>query len=130
VTTYGIGTVPRGTALTPGVSSAEGAWTQIAASTSEDHFAFFPSWQAGADTTMTLSTQSLDMGIGAATEEELLGGVAYAYDISGGELMEGPYGNDWPAFQDVPSGTRLVARVSNTLAANDGGYDCAIHAVS
>jgi hypothetical protein len=38
VTTYGMGTVPNGTALTPGASGAEGGWPQITASTTEDHF--------------------------------------------------------------------------------------------
>jgi hypothetical protein len=127
VTTYGV-TVPSGTTIVPGASAAEGAWTQIVASTTEDHFAFFPSFQPGSDTTLTLLSYSLDMGIGAATEEEMLGGAGYMYDITGGELMAGPYGYDWPAFQDVPSGTRLVARVSNS-GVNDGAYQAAIHAV-
>src|SRR3990167_3452343 len=52
VTTYGMGTVPNGTSITPGTSGAEGAWAQIVASTTEDHFAFMPSFQIATDTTM------------------------------------------------------------------------------
>src|SRR5262245_20048290 len=44
-TTYGIGTVPSGTTITPGSTGAEGAFAQIVASTGEDHFALFPSFQ-------------------------------------------------------------------------------------
>jgi hypothetical protein len=67
VTTYGMGTAPDGTAITPGVSNAEGSWTQITASTSEDHFGFVPSFQMTA-TTSAVRALSLDIGAGAATE--------------------------------------------------------------
>ncbi len=126
ITTYGIGTVPNGTTITPGASGAEGAWTEIAASTSEDHFALVPSFQVSGDTTINNLLQQVDLGIGAATEEQVAEG--YWFFTEGGETMSGPEPS-MPCFQDIPSGTRLVMRASNG-GTNDGGYNGAIHAVS
>lgn len=132
VTTYGITTVPAGTDVAAGYSAAEGAWVEIAASTSEDHFAFVPSFHpTDGDTTLTpAKSVFMDMGIGAATEEALLGtdqSFVFIYDSA--ESCHGPI-NSMPAFQDVPSGTRLVARLSMSGATDTGEPDCAIHAVS
>ena len=132
VTTYGITTVPAGTDVAAGYSGAEGAWVEIAASTSEDHFAFSPSFHpTDGDTTLTpIKTVYMDMGVGAATEELMLGveqSYIFRYDTS--EACEGPF-DSIPVFQDVPSGTRLVARLSMSGATDTGEPDCAIHAVS
>lgn len=132
VTTYGITTVPAGTDVAAGYSGAEGAWVQIDAATDEDHFAFVPSFHpTDGDTTLTpIKYVLMDMGIGAATEELLLGAeqsFLFRYDSS--EMCEGPI-NSMPAFHDVPSGTRLVARLSMTGTTDTGEPDCAIHAVS
>jgi hypothetical protein len=126
VTTYGMGTVPDGTSITPGASAAEGSWTQITASTSQDHFAFLPSFQATGDTTLNNRLLTVDLGVGAATEEQIMEGYWFATD--GGEFMDGPYPS-MPCFHDVPASTRLVMRASNS-GANDGGYNGVIHAVS
>lgn len=127
VTTYGAGTVPRGTAITPGVSGAEGGWTQITASTTEDHFTFIPSFQLATDTTVNPGNCMVDMGFGAATEEEMIG--QYIFNSTQTESMSGP-NPTFPCFKRVPSGSRLTMRASNSLAINDGGYDGVIHAVS
>lgn len=132
VTTYGITTVPAGTDVAAGYSGAEGAWVQIAASTSEAHFAFCPSFHpTDGDTTLTpVKNVFMDLGVGAATEELMLGAQqSYVFRYESGELCEGPF-NSWPTFQDVPSGTRLVARLSMSGATDTGEPDCAIHAVS
>jgi hypothetical protein len=133
VTTYGIGTVPQGTSVTPGASGAEGSWTQISASSSADHFCFVPSMQrTPSDTTFTpIELFFMDMGIGSATEETLIGTEqSYIFRTDTNEFTDGPY-NSFPCFQDVPSGTRLVARLSSSGAAQTTGVpECAIHAVS
>lgn len=132
VTTYGITTVPAGTDVAAGYSGAEGNWVEITSGTSEDHFAFFPSFHpTDGDTTLT-PTKSVfvDMGVGAATEELMLGteqSFIFAYDT--GELCGGPI-NAFPVFQDVPSGTRLTMRISMSGATDTGEPDGAIHAVS
>lgn len=133
VTTYGIGTVPAAVSVTPGASGAEGSWTEIAAATSGDHFCFVPSMQPPTgDTTLTpIKWTLLDIGAGAATEEALLGyDQGYMFRVDSGELQEGPI-NSFPCFQDVPSGTRLVARLSAGGALdNVATQEVAIHAVS
>jgi hypothetical protein len=126
VTTYTVTTVPNGVAITPGASGAEGAWTEMTASTSEDHFAFVPSFQVGNDTTQTINALAVDVGVGAATEEEMMGQFFFKTDDT--ERISGP-SPQFPIFQDVPASTRLVMRASNS-GINDSAYDGAIHAVS
>lgn len=126
VTTYGMGTVPNGTAITPGASGAEGSHTQIVASTSENHFALLPSFQVTNDSTMSNKGLNLDIGVGAATEEVLT--QTYRYMTTSNENMCGPFPCR-PVTVDVPSGSRLTLRASNS-GANDAGYDGVIHAVS
>lgn len=126
VTTYGLSSLPRGTSITPGASGAAGSWTQVTASTSEDHFAFVPSFQAATDLTMSNLTHTVEMGIGAATEEKI--GFTYLFGSDANERMQGPV-NSYPSFADVPSGTRLAMRASCS-GVNDAAYDCMIHAVS
>jgi hypothetical protein len=126
VTTYGMGTVPNGTAITPGVTGAEGSWTQITASTSESHFCLVPSFQMTNDGTTNARNYFVDIGTGSATEEEI--GESFVYHSSANESLGGPL-DTMPVFADIPSGTRLAMRASNN-GANDAGYDACIHAVS
>lgn len=126
VTTYGV-TVPFGTTLVPGASGAEGAWAQMTASTTEDHFALVPSFQAGTDTTLTRNYYAVDLGIGAATEEEIA--QSYWFAVTDNEMMRGPE-NPMPCFQDIPSGSRLVMRASNSGVNDAGNYNGCVHAVS
>jgi hypothetical protein len=125
VTTYGV-TVPNGTTVTPGASGVEGAWTQIVAATSMDHFAVLPSYQIQADTTANNRVLQADIGIGAAAAEDEIG--SWWFNTDGNELMDGP-NPSLATFQDIPSGTRLTMRASNS-GVNDAGYGGAIHAIS
>jgi hypothetical protein len=126
VVTYPVSpTVPRGVAITVG-NATEGGWTEIVAATTEDHFCVVPSLQPATDTTITQKTLQMEVGVGAATEEQI--GGSYTWTTGTGEGMTGP----WPAmpiFTDIPSGTRLVARVSGS-AAGDTATDVALHCVS
>jgi len=127
VTTYGMGTVPFGTTIVPGASAAEGAWTQITASTSEDHFCVVPSFQCGTDTTLTRLMYAYDIGLGTATETEMI--QSYWFAVTDNEMMRGPE-NPMPAFFDIKSGSRLVARVSNSGVNDAGNYNTVLHCVS
>ena len=134
VVTYGIGTVPAGTSVTPGASAAEGSWTQITASTSEDHFAIIPSAQGPTgDTTLTASGVWMDIGVGAATEEVIAGGgreQSFVFGLTGNEMIMGPV-NALPVNADIPSGSRLTARLSRSSAADTvANWECALHCVS
>lgn len=124
VVTYGV-TVPDGTVVTPGASGAEGSWVEIVASTSEDHVALIPSFQVN-DATMNNRNIFVDLGFGAATEEEV--GQSYIYTTNSGEIVFGP-AHTFPTFVQLPSGTRLVMRASNS-GTNDSANQGAIHAVS
>jgi hypothetical protein len=125
VLTYGMGTVPLGTTVTPGASGAEGTPTQIVAATTEDHFAILPSYQVTNDTTTNPRSIQVDALIGAATEE-LLGSWWFWTDAN--ETMSGPHPT-MPIFADILSGTRLVMRASNS-GVNDAGYNGVFHCVS
>lgn len=126
VTTYGVTTVPNGVTITPGESGAEGAWTQITASTTRDHFAIVPSFQVSADAAIGVRRLAVDIGIGAATEKMIA--ESYWFQTDATEYMGGPW-NTMPTFQDIPSGTRLTMRASNS-GLNDGAYNGALHCVS
>lgn len=117
IKTYGIGTLPNGTAITHGVSAAEGSWTQIAASTAEHAFGCYPSYQSN-DASMTTACHSVDVGIGAAAEEQI--GPPFQYQISGTEQICGPLFVPPPILHPIPSGTRLVMRASSNIATADG----------
>lgn len=125
VTTYGV-TAPTGTLITPGASGVEGAYAQIVAATSGDHIAVVPSFQVEADITTNNKCLVSDIGVGAATEEEIASQHIWTTDAN--EHMGGPW-NAMPCFRDIPSGTRLAFRASNS-AGNDGQYGAALHCVS
>jgi hypothetical protein len=119
-----MGTIPAGTSVTPGTNFSEGSYAVIATATSGDHFAFVPSFQVTGDTTTNLRYIQVDMGFGAATEDTLLQNIEFM--TTGNEEMAG---FSFPIFNDVPAGTRLTFRASNS-GTNDGAYNAAIHAVS
>jgi len=126
VTTYGMGTVPSGTTLTPATSGGVDTYVQMTAGTSEDHFAFLPSFQVTGDTTTNNKSFCVEIGAGAATEETL---GQWWFQTDATEGMNGPF-PPMPVFADVPAGTRLAMRASCDSGSLDGGYNGVIHAVS
>lgn len=129
ITTYGIGTVPNGTTIVPGASNAQGSWTQITASTTKDHFGFFPSFQVSG-TSLNARSILLGMGLGGAgVEQTFQAGNGYVYVTDAGEEMYGPFNNHMPVWESIPAGTRLVMRASNTGTNDTGPYQAAIHAL-
>jgi hypothetical protein len=130
VTTYGItdASVPNGTAFTPGATGVEGAWQQIVAATSEDHFALVPSFSPRAITSLNDKWCHLDIGIGAAAAEDQIA-EGYQFYTQASEQCGGPW-NSMPCFGPIPSGSRLSIRASLHAALDTGGYDAALHAVT
>lgn len=131
-TTYGMGTVPFGTTVTPGASGAEGTWTAITTSTSEDHFCFVPSYQCGTDTTLTRSYLAVDLGVAATADAATTAtemAQSFMFAVTDNEMMRGPE-NSHPAYFDVPSGSQLTMRSSCSTAIDAGNYNGVIHAVS
>lgn len=132
VTTYGMGTVPFGTTIVPGAATAEGSWTTIITSTSEDHFAFLPSFQPGTDTTLNPLAYYIDIGTAASgdaasTSTEM--GQSWIYATGSDERMHTVFPS-MPAFFDLPAGRQLTMRASCSGALDGGSYNGVIHAVS
>lgn len=126
VVTYGMGTVPNATAVVPGASGAEGAWTQITSSTSDDIIAIVPSMQQTNNAAMVARILALDIGVGAATEEEVSGQSWFA--IGSSETITGPI-KTRPKFVSIPATTRLAARLGCS-GTTSGTYEVALHGVS
>lgn len=126
IVTLGMGTVPNGTSVTPGASGAAATFTQMVASSAEDYFGFFPSFQPTGDTSLTpIGAINIGVAVGAAAAEEPIGdGFIYTKDT--GEGFSGPF-RTMPIFQDVPTGTRISMSAANS-GANDGAYDGVLHA--
>ena len=99
----------------------------MTASTTEDHFAVLPDFQTGTDTTMSNLTFAVDVGVGAATEEEIA--QSYWWGSNTNETMFGPIPS-MPTFQDIPSGSRLSMRASCNGVLDAGNYNGVLHCVS
>lgn len=125
VTTYGMGTVPNGTTITPG-NGTLGSFAQITGSTTEDHFALVPSFQPSANTALSTLQYTVEIGLGSATETVI--GLPYQFSADTNETMDGPF-NSMPVFQDVPAGTRLAMRASAN-GSPGSSYNGVIHAIS
>lgn len=128
VTTYGTQiNNARGKAVTPAQSGAAASVTEMTASTSEDHFAFMPGFQPATDVSITAVNHNIGIGVGAATEERMLG-ASWWYMSFTTELFPGPL-PCFPAFYDVPAASRLSLLASNS-STNDAAFDGLIYAVS
>lgn len=100
-----------GTAITMGASGAEGAWTQIVASSAEDYAGFMIAGPYYVDTNMaTGPSYTFDVGIGASGQERTIGeNLTKATIFSASEDWVG-----WhlPTLIGVPAGTRICIRGS------------------
>lgn len=113
----------RGQAVTPTASGGTASVTEMTASSSMDHFYFYPGFQMATGTTLTLKTYNIGIGVGASTEERI-GTWWWRGDTGEKSTM-------WPqmgAWRNVAAGTRLSLLVSNS-GTNDTAYDGHIYAV-
>jgi hypothetical protein len=122
VTTYGVSSVPNGVTISPS-GGTFGAWAEITAGTSEDHFALVPSYQPN-DSSLNSDANLVQIGIGSATEEAI---GDYLYMLGEAERMGGPVFYE-PTFADIPAGTRLAMRGAYSGSADT--VNGAIHGVS
>ncbi len=106
-----------GTTITPGASNAEGAWTQIVASTAEDYAGVMLSHLFNVDTTLTVDLVGCgDVGVGASSSEKVVGeNITYSAMFTSAEQRASFH---MPAFIGIPAGSRLCARWSGSLAAD------------
>lgn len=101
-----------GTAITPGASGAEGAWTQIVESTTGDYGGLMVSPMFVVDTTMAtgLLTYCFDVGIGASGQERTVG-ENLTWDIVN-DTLERASSFSLPTFTGIPVGSRICVRAS------------------
>lgn len=126
VTTYGSkNNSARGQTVTPGASGAAATVTQLAASTSEDHFYLVPGFEPYNDTTIAQNNHSIGIGVGAATEERI---GTWQFSFDAGEKGVGPLPVQG-VWRHVPSGTRL-SMLASTSGGLDATYGGLIYAVS
>jgi hypothetical protein len=106
-----------GTTLTPGASNAEGAWTQIIASSAEDYAGVMLSHLFNVDTTLTSELIGCgDVGVGSSTNEKVVGeNITYSAITTSNETRSSFH---MPAFIGIPAGSRICARWSGSLAAD------------
>jgi hypothetical protein len=98
----------------------------MVASSAENYFAFLPGFQPAGDTTITPAGYvNVGIGVGASTEDRI--GTWWFYKDTN-EDCGGPI-HPFPAFYDVPAGSRISLLASNSGTA-DAGYDGHIYAVS
>jgi hypothetical protein len=106
-----------GTTITPGASNAEGAWTQIVASTAEDYAGVMLSHLFNVDTTLTTALVGCgDVGVGGSGSEKVVGeNITYSEVFTANEQRSSFH---MPTFVGIPAGSRLSARWSGSLAAD------------
>lgn len=106
-----------GTAITPGASNAEGAWTQIVASTAEDYAGVMLSHLFNVDTTLTSELIGVgDVGVGGSGSEKVVGeNITYSALTTANETRTSFH---MPTFIGIKAASRLCARYSGSLAAD------------
>lgn len=112
---YGGNTV--GTAITPGASGAEGAWTQIVASTAEDYGGVMISPLFNVDTSLTSGLHTtLDAGVGGSGQELTIGENLTQQVLW--STAEQKNAICIPSFVGIPAGQRLSVRASGSTTAD------------
>ncbi len=106
-----------GTTITPGASNAEGAWTVMSASTSEDFAGLMLSHLFNVDTTLTVDLVGCgDVAVGGSGAEKVVGeNITYSAMFTGNEQRASFH---MPTFIGIPAGSRVTARWSGSLAAD------------
>jgi hypothetical protein len=122
----GAGASTNGTSITPGASNAEGAWTQIVASTAEDYACVMLSHLFNVDTTLTSELIGCgDVGVGGSGSEKVIGeNITYSALTTANETRTSFH---MPAFIGIKAASRLCARWSGSLTA-DGTNSIIVYA--
>ena len=127
VETYGVGTVPAGTAVTPG-NAADGAWVQMTSSSLRNHFAWHAALQHPTDTSWgSARIYQWELGVGGAGSEVLIqeGGM-FAWDSN--EAQHGPTLR-WPIMADIPAASAMSTRWSGSGTLETGDYQTVLYGV-
>lgn len=103
-----------GTGLTAGASGAEGSWTQIVASTTDD-YALLGIGMFTNDTTLTGSNYQWDIAYGPAGSETLIAENVLVACAASTELTSMVC---IPSWANIPAGSRIAVRASSSGAAD------------
>ncbi len=125
VLTFGADTATsHGVAIVPAAAAAKGAWSQITAATTEPLSALALGVQGNAINSMQAGTVALDIGVGAAGSEVVVVSDVPA-EINNSEWVArgGPV-QTWNV--DIPAGTRIAVRCSNSGGSSSVYYVDAI----
>jgi hypothetical protein len=104
-----------GTTITVGASGAEGGWTEMIASTTEDYVGLMVGGMFAVDTTLTAVGYVLDVGIGASGQEISVGENVL---ITTHNTSENAQRCAYPAFASIATGSRVSIRGSCSGAAD------------
>jgi hypothetical protein len=106
-----------GTSITPGASNAEGAWTQIVASSAEDYAGLMLSHLFNVDTSLTIALEGCgDVGVGGSGAEKVVGeNITYSSIFTAAEQRASFH---MPTFVGIAAGSRICARWSGSLTAD------------
>ena len=118
VSAYGSTTASLGTNLDPGgVANTDTGWTELTAATDRDHYWLTLAGKYG-DGAILSTRWLVDIGIGAATEQEIISDLLVmadsGSDVTFNVVMSFPY--------FVPKGSRLTARARSSSIV-DGDRD-------
>jgi hypothetical protein len=118
VSAYGAIVASLGTNLDGVTANTDSAWTQLTAATDRDHSWWCVGIRCGDGTLAGVNRWLLDIGIGAATEAEIVPDLFFTADTTS-DLPYNPV--LWFPYY-VPAGSRITARV-RSLTATDGDRD-------
>jgi hypothetical protein len=122
-TSYGVDlTNTRGVVITTG-NGAFGSWQQVVASTTSPHRWWWPGIDVGGDTTQSTGSCVVQLGVGAAGSERVLG--TWHFRASVTEELTGPH-QPLPVYRPLPAGVRIAVRASN----GGNSLGVAVHALS
>jgi hypothetical protein len=123
-TSYGVDSAnSRGVIITTG-NAAFGTWQQVVAATSNAHRWWWPGIDCGGDNTQTAVSTVVQLGVGPAGSEVVLG--TWHFRANASEDLAGPSYRPLPVYNPLPAGVRIAARASN--GANSLGV--VVHALS
>lgn len=109
VTAYGVNAAAsRGTSV-----AASNAWTEITASTADEHYLWYVMPDQLSDTTTAASNATIDIGFGPSAAETQFG--HWFWRATNNEEIGGPE-PPVAVYRSLPAGTRIAVRQSDTEA--------------
>jgi hypothetical protein len=133
IVTYGfVSGTSRGTEIDPGsTANTKGAWVELVASTGKDIRAFaIMIGDQGLNRGSVSADWLIDIGIGAAGDEQVLIPNWWAkHNYAGGAVPLEPANSEW-FWQPIPAGSRVSARAqSSWTTASTRKLDVVLHAI-